>query len=431
MNFLLLLLLPLLTNANNEKQLVETLLANYNSNNLPIINNSYVNLTMGLALRSLNKIDQIDGTLAANIWLRHGWYDEYLSWDPEDWNNITDIVLYTDSDATNVIWTPDIYLYNTAEKPNDNLEYSRAMVNSSGYVIWSRPGIIESTCRFDLTHFPYDQQICNFKFGSWSYNGYLLKLKLNDDEIDISNFQKHEEWDLVDNTAILNIEYYGCCPHPYYDTVFEIIINRKPGFYILNVIIPTFATASLMLISLLIPWDSGERISFVITVMLAIIVFLLLLSENLPKSDNEPLLSRMIIGLVFFSQMVVFVTVVLSYMRNYKYGVNKHIDKIINLCYGCNERVEFDENLNRNNSYLKSLKIKKKGNNDNDIDSNDNDIDSNDNDIDSNDNSNRSEQKVKKDCKKYAQKIEFIFSILFTSSFFIFCLVVHLMRPKY
>ncbi len=67
----------------------------------------------------------------------------------------------------------------------------------------------------------------------------------------------------------------------------------------LNIIIPTYATASLMIISLVVPWDSGERISFTITVMLSLIVFLLILSESLPKTDAHPLLSKMLIGLTF------------------------------------------------------------------------------------------------------------------------------------
>ena len=417
------------TNGNSEKLLVESLFTDYNYNTLPIINNSYVDVSMGMALRAINKIDQIDGQLALNIWLRHWWYDEYLQWDPKDWNNISNIVLYTDSDDQHVIWTPDIYLYNTAEKPNDNLEKSRAMVNSSGNVIWSRPGIITSTCSFDLTSFPYDEQKCSVKFGSWSYNGNQLKLSKN--ILDTSSFQKHEEWDLVNHSAKLNIEYYTCCPEPYYDVEFSITIRRKPGFYILNVIIPTFATAALMLISLLIPWKSGERISFVITVMLAIIVFLLLLSENLPRSDNEPLLSRMIIGLVFFSLSVVFMTVLISYMRHYKHGKNKYIDMFVDKCHSCSKNIVTptpppvqspnieDSNINRTNSYMKS--VQQSG------------VDSSDDESSDDDDSNTSERKklINKECKKYALKIELISSIIIVVTFFIFCFVVHLMQPDY
>jgi len=51
-----------------------------------------------------------------------------------------------------------------------NMAYTSAIVGNNGDVSLSRPGIIISKCRFDLKDFPYDEQICYLKFGSWSYN---------------------------------------------------------------------------------------------------------------------------------------------------------------------------------------------------------------------------------------------------------------------
>ena len=67
---------------------------------------------------------------------------------------------------------------------------------------------------------------------------------------------------------------------------------------------------------MIIPWDSGERISFATTVMLSLIVFLLILSDSLPNTDQSPRLSEMLIGLMFFSLIVVFFTVMITAMRN-------------------------------------------------------------------------------------------------------------------
>ena len=118
--------------------------------------------------------------------------------------------------------------------------------------------------------------------------------------IDSSNYQKSEGWDVLDYKVNYNEIKYFCCPEIYPDITFSFYLQRKSGYYDLNIIIPTYATASLMIISLLVPWDSGERISFAITVMLSLIVFLLILSESLPKTDAHPLLSKMLIGLTFF-----------------------------------------------------------------------------------------------------------------------------------
>ncbi len=132
------------------------------------------------------------------------------------------------------------------------------------------------------------------------------------------NYQKSEGWDVLDYNVNYNEVKYFCCPEIYPDITFSFYLQRKSGYYDLNIIIPTYATASLMIISLLVPWDSGERISFAITVMLSLIVFLLILSESLPKTDAHPLLSKMLIGLTFFSLFVVFFTVIISALYSYK-----------------------------------------------------------------------------------------------------------------
>ena len=221
------------------------------------------------------------------------------------------------------VWTPDIYLYNTAENPLENLKWSNVDVSSNGDVLWFRPGILQSTCSFDMTNFPYDIQECELKFGSWSYTGSHLKLVETSPTIDFTNYQENEEWEITNSSYNINSIKYACCPDEYYDITFRINFKRLTGYYETNIIIPTFATASLVLITLLIPWDSGERISFAVTVMLSIIVFLLILSDTLPKSNQQPILSRMIMSLTFFSLFGVFFTVLISALNSYK---NEKID---------------------------------------------------------------------------------------------------------
>ena len=229
---------------------------------------------------------------------------------------------------SNGIWVPDIYLYNTG-KHHAELDYTHAVAYNDGSVLWSRPGLIKSTCSFDLNLFPYDTQNCYLKFGSWSYDGSDLHLKVANPDIDISNYKNNEEWTLKNYKSNVNIRYYACCPEPYYDITFDYSITRKPGYYNMNIILPTFATATLIIMTLFIPWDSGERISFAVTVMLAIVVYLLILSENLPKSDQRPLLSDMIIGLTMFSLIGVFFTILISALNSYEDNEDEDDDSSI------------------------------------------------------------------------------------------------------
>lgn len=52
-----------------------------------------------------------------------------------------------------------------------------------------------STCNVDVRWFPFDIQKCKLKFGSWTYDGWLLDLQMID--ADISTYMPNGEWDLI------------------------------------------------------------------------------------------------------------------------------------------------------------------------------------------------------------------------------------------
>lgn len=378
------------------------LLENYNAYNIPNKPENIVNLRLGIAIRAINNINQIDGTVTSNVWLRYYWNDNYLKWDPQNYGNITQIIMRTDPSLEQSIWTPDIYLYNTAEKPLENLDYSHAVVNNNGDIFWSRPGLITSTCTFDLALFPYDTQNCFLKFGSWVYSKNNLNLSQYSSSIDFDNYQENDGWKIISNKTIYSEQTYSCCPDSYPDLKFYYTLKRKAGFYNINIILPTFATAFLMIISLFIPWNSGERISFAVTVMLSIIVFLLILSDNLPKTDTIPILSFMLIGLTIFSLIIVFFTVIITAMHYYKPKKDDFIIKLINTIwrFNCNTTAKISDTFRRTNSYLNAL-----------------------------DNANECITNSE-DCKKYANKIENWFTVIFTLSFIIYSTVIFSMIPE-
>lgn len=408
-----------------EKLLRNDIMNNYNKEVLPRKNTSKpIYLKLGIAIRAFDSINQVEGTMETNIWLRYWWKDRILSWNPQDYGNTTSIKMYTDPDSDNSIWIPDIYLYNTAEPPMSGLDYSKASLYNDGSISWSRPGMIKSTCVFDLKYFPYDQQVCQLKFGSWVYHEKELNLKKSTPSIDISNMQKNEGWDLVNYTSELNVIKYDCCPEEYADITYNFTLRRKPGYYSLNIILPTFATAVLMLISFIVPWDSGERISFATTVMLSIIVFLLILSDSLPKTDTKPLLSQMLIGLTFFSLFTVFFTVIISSMYSYKDNKNNVFFRFMKYCncFLCKkkdienkksiENAFSQEITERNQSFIDVDKVFELQDFTNKIET-------------------PCENNINEACEKTASKLEFILTIVFIFGFIIFSIIMFTSIPTY
>lgn len=55
--------------------------------------------------------------------------------------------------------------------------------------------------------------------------------------------------------------YYNCCPEPYIDITFAILIRRKTLYYFFNLIVPCVLIASMALLGFILPPDSGEKLS--------------------------------------------------------------------------------------------------------------------------------------------------------------------------
>lgn len=56
---------------------------------------------------------------------------------------------------------------------------TKATVHNDGLVIWSPPAIYKSLCLINVEYFPFDEQKCTLKIGSWSYDGYSVDIKHN------------------------------------------------------------------------------------------------------------------------------------------------------------------------------------------------------------------------------------------------------------
>lgn len=51
---------------------------------------------------------------------------------------------------------------------------TKATLKFTGEVIWKPPAIYKSSCEINVLYFPFDEQSCLMKFGSWTYNGFQV-----------------------------------------------------------------------------------------------------------------------------------------------------------------------------------------------------------------------------------------------------------------
>ncbi|KAH3789162.1 hypothetical protein DPMN_167334 [Dreissena polymorpha] len=119
----------------------------------------------------------------------------------------------------------------------------------------------------------------------------------------IRSFRPHVTmWDILSTAArAVNTEES--------EVVFEIKLKRKPGFYIINIIVPVILLSILNTFSFVLPNTSGERANFSVTVFLSLAVFLTIVAASLPtNADSVSLLSVFFILMSASSTLMVAVS---------------------------------------------------------------------------------------------------------------------------
>lgn len=138
------------------------------------------------------------------------------------------------------------------------------------------------------------------KFGSWTFEVVDLDIHADNSPLHSTQYVKSAEWDLMAASKQRNVQSYACCDYPFSDVTIELVLKRKPLFYIFNLIIPCMIIMSMVLLGFFLPPESGERITLSITVLLAMAVFLQLAAENLPRnSENVPVMGIFYITVMF------------------------------------------------------------------------------------------------------------------------------------
>ncbi|XP_050535759.1 acetylcholine receptor subunit alpha-like 1 isoform X1 [Daktulosphaira vitifoliae] len=297
------------------KRLYDDLLSNYNRLIRPVGNNSdRLTVKMGLKLSQLIEVNLRNQIMTTNVWVEQEWNDYKLKWNPEDYGGVD--TLYVPSEH---IWLPDIVLYNNADGSYEVTIMTKAILHYTGKVQWKPPAIYKSFCEIDVEYFPFDEQTCSMKFGSWTYDGYMMDLRHisqapDSDEIemgiDLQDYYLSVEWDIMGVPAVRHEKYYSCCEEPYLDIYFNITLRRKTLFYTVNLIIPCVGISFLSVLVFYLPSESGEKVSLCISILLSLTVFFLLLVEIIPPTSlTVPLLGKYLLFTMVLVTLSVFVTV--------------------------------------------------------------------------------------------------------------------------
>ena len=190
-------------------------------------------------------------------------------------------------------------------------------VRHDGYVTWDPFAALDTTCDINTRYYPFDTQECKIEMYAYGYTAFGVTLNASTSTLDLGFYGGHATWDIVSSS--LGHEPKGVAPNQIQILALRVKLERKPIFVIITFVLPIIVLALLNPMVFLLPTDSGERIGYSITILLALSVFITILADYIPQ-NAEPMslcaimlmtlyiCSSSIVILVIFSMKVYFVS---------------------------------------------------------------------------------------------------------------------------
>uniref|UniRef100_A0A667HAA6 Cholinergic receptor nicotinic gamma subunit n=1 Tax=Lynx canadensis TaxID=61383 RepID=A0A667HAA6_LYNCA len=260
------LLLPLLAvclgaqGRNQEERLLADLMHNYDPHLRPAERDSdVVNVSLKLTLTNLISLNEREEALTTNVWIEMQWCDYRLRWDPQDYEGLW--VLRVPS---TMVWRPDVVLENKSQTYSTN-EINLQLSQEDGQTI------------------------------EWIF-------------IDPEAFTENGEWAIRHRPAKMLLDVEAPAEEAgHQKVVFYLLIQRKPLFYIINIIAPCVLISSVAILIYFLPAKAGgQKCTVAINVLLAQTVFLFLVAKKVPETSQAvPLISKYLTFLLVVTILIV------------------------------------------------------------------------------------------------------------------------------
>lgn len=263
-----------------------------------------INATFGV--NRLHDLNEKERKISILGYFRFTWIDEFLVWDKEKHQNISDIVVKTDD-----IWWPTIGLANPiADFETMKNTYGIFQVSSSGVITWSPGALFSVMCEMKLQKFPFDTQTCDFIFVVLGYTKKDIVINANPDILCV---QGTTEWDILETKFLelsggsngLNIRF---------------TLRRKPYFVLLTLTMPLTLLSYLNIFVFLIPVESGEKTSYAISTFLAYSIYLSVMGSSLPDDAESIVYMTLYIEIMMFLSVLIMALVIIQIRLVFYHG---------------------------------------------------------------------------------------------------------------
>ncbi|XP_059181183.1 5-hydroxytryptamine receptor 3A-like [Centropristis striata] len=269
-------------------------------------------VSLEVLLYAILDVVKIDQTFVPYVWIFTKWQNEHIYWNPNDFCGIKTVSL-----PAEILWKPDIIIEEMTEKDKAPLS-PHLTIDSNGLVHVQDDQVLVSTCRMHIFKFPFDIQSCKLSFKSVVHSVSEIQLVRHLNSSQATEWSREVmrtqyEW-LFINLTVTN-KTVSMFDFQQDVMIYTITMKRRSLLYIVNFILPILFFFLLDLASFLISDSGGEKLSFKVTVLLAVTVMQLILNDILPSSsDRIPLIALYCIGIFALMMLSLLETILVMYL---------------------------------------------------------------------------------------------------------------------
>lgn len=266
-------------NVTHQNQLNTDLLTGYDRRVRPDAGSTPTNISVSFFATSLKEFSESEGKIAlVGSFLFH-WIDQRFEWNAASYGNDLHKTVFYVKD----IWVPRLVNMNPFDSVRMfGVSEMLCEIFESGAVLLFIPDMFQSTCDADVTNYPFDSQTCYLRYYIPGYYIYDINIIPVLSSFDMRLYEENGLWKITKTSVTVKTD----------ASLFQILkltvnMERRTTYYIAGLLLPILLMNSIQLLVFIIPVESGERIGYSITVLLAIAVFLTIIQDKLPES-SEP-----------------------------------------------------------------------------------------------------------------------------------------------
>ena len=284
----------------------------YDMDSLPV--DGVTDVQLKFVVTGINEVNTINSYVILSGSLKHYWSDPRLQWDPAEYGGIEKIRVNTDPERNYCIWKPDIVIY---ERGSQEMEFTLAQVSYDGSVYWSSPQLFQIAVNFELDSFPFDTQMIRMSLEPWSHSAdmiYIRSYEIDPLELRTSTFVNNVEWKIDSFSTEDSFEEFSS--GTYTHVIFRLYIQRQGNTIERTIIFPALFVSFLAFLYFFLPIGSGERINFLATLLLTVIMFLVMITTFIPLSKNTSGIVDMLFILTILLFVIITIVLIIDWIYN-------------------------------------------------------------------------------------------------------------------